>query len=118
MESVEKRNKFWAFTITGLLVLISFLYYKTNAYYIYLVVYIWFGFAYGVMLQYGRFCFASASRDLFTVLYCYIANRISFSYFVLRLIGFQNPAVYHDSWLVWGNDDSLPVVKDSSGKIE
>jgi uncharacterized membrane protein YedE/YeeE len=31
----------------------------------YLVVYIWFGVAYGVMLQYGRFCFASASRDLF-----------------------------------------------------
>jgi hypothetical protein len=31
----------------------------------YLIVYIWFGVAYGMMLQYGRFCFASASRDLF-----------------------------------------------------
>ncbi|MEW6220055.1 MAG: YeeE/YedE thiosulfate transporter family protein, partial [Thermodesulfobacteriota bacterium] len=31
----------------------------------YLNVYIWFGVAYGMMLQYGRFCFASASRDLF-----------------------------------------------------
>jgi hypothetical protein len=41
------------------------LYYKANIYYMYLIVYIWFGVAYGMMLQYGRFCFASASRDLF-----------------------------------------------------
>ena len=61
----EKRNQAWALIITGLLILISFLYYKTNVYYMYLVAYIWFGFAYGMMLQYGRFCFASASRDLF-----------------------------------------------------
>lgn len=65
MENVEKRNKFWAFIITGILILISMLYYIANAYYLYLIVYIWFGFAYGMMLQYGRFCFASASRDLF-----------------------------------------------------
>jgi thiosulfate/3-mercaptopyruvate sulfurtransferase len=44
-----------------------------------------------------------------TVLYCYIANRISFSYFVLRVIGFKDPAIYHDSWIVWGNDETLPV---------
>ena len=49
-----------------------------------------------------------------TILYCYIANRISFSYFVLRLIGFKDPAVYHDSWIVWGNDETLPV---EAGKI-
>jgi len=61
----EKRNQIWAFAITGLLILISMLYYQANEYYMYLVVYIWFGFAYGMMLQYGRFCFASASRDLF-----------------------------------------------------
>jgi len=61
----ERKNQIWAFGITGLLILISMLYYQANEYYIYLVVYIWFGFAYGMMLQYGRFCFASASRDLF-----------------------------------------------------
>ena len=49
-----------------------------------------------------------------TILYCYIANRISFSYFVLRLIGFKDPAVYHDSWIVWGNNETLPV---EAGKI-
>jgi len=61
----EKRNQIWAFVVTGIMVFISLLYYKANVYYMYLVAYIWFGIAYGMMLQYGRFCFASASRDLF-----------------------------------------------------
>ncbi|HWR97393.1 MAG TPA: YeeE/YedE family protein [Candidatus Methanoperedens sp.] len=64
-EAEEKKNAVWAYLITGLLLLISLLYYNVSPYYIYVVVYIWFGFAYGMMLQYGRFCFASASRDLF-----------------------------------------------------
>ena len=63
--NIEKRNKLWAFIVTGIIALISLVYYNANVYYIYLVVYIWFGFAYGMMLQYGRFCMASASRDLF-----------------------------------------------------
>lgn len=61
----NKKNQMWAFIITGIMILISLLYYKTNVYYMYLIVYMWFGFAYGMMLQYGRFCFASAARDLF-----------------------------------------------------
>ncbi|MEW6109363.1 MAG: YeeE/YedE family protein [Nitrospirota bacterium] len=61
----EKRNKIWAFIITFAMISISLIYYNANVYYMYLVAYIWFGFAYGMMLQYGRFCFASASRDLF-----------------------------------------------------
>lgn len=35
--------------------------------FIYLLVYVWFGLAYGMLLQYGRFCMASATRDLFAV---------------------------------------------------
>ena len=61
----ENKNAMWAFLVTGALILISLLYWAADTYYMYLVVYIWFGFAYGLMLQYGRFCFASASRDLF-----------------------------------------------------
>src|SRR5512143_1452780 len=61
----EKKNQIKAFAVMGLMILISLLYYKADVYYMYLVVYIWFGIAYGMMLQYGRFCFASASRDLF-----------------------------------------------------
>lgn len=48
-------------------------------------------------------------KDKRTVLYCFIANRISFGYFVLRLLGFKDPAIYHDSWIVWGNDTRLPI---------
>lgn len=33
----------------------------------YLVLYAWFGVGYGMLLQYGRFCMASAVRDLFAV---------------------------------------------------
>src|SRR4030067_3130932 len=65
VDKTERRNQVWAFIIIGMLVLVSLIYYKVNPYYLYTVVYIWFGFAYGMMLQYGRFCFASASRDLF-----------------------------------------------------
>jgi len=61
----EKRNAMWAYLITGALMLISLIYAAADVYYMYLIVYIWFGVAYGMMLQYGRFCFASASRDLF-----------------------------------------------------
>jgi uncharacterized membrane protein YedE/YeeE len=61
----EKRNQIFAFAVLGLMIVISLLYYKANVFYMYLVAYIWFGIAYGMMLQYGRFCFASASRDLF-----------------------------------------------------
>jgi len=35
--------------------------------FVYLLVYAWFGVAYGALLQYGRFCMASAVRDLFAV---------------------------------------------------
>lgn len=61
----EKRNEMWAFIVTGALVLVSLIYWSIDVYWTYLIVYIWFGYAYGMMLQYGRFCFASASRDLF-----------------------------------------------------
>lgn len=62
---IGKRNRVWAFVLIGLLVVISLIYYRSNVAYMYLITYIWFGTAYGMMLQYGRFCFASASRDLF-----------------------------------------------------
>jgi uncharacterized membrane protein YedE/YeeE len=35
--------------------------------YLYLLIYVWFGAVYGVLLQYGRFCMAAAVRDLFAV---------------------------------------------------
>ena len=60
-------QQMWAFGVVGFFALISIGTYVYNEYYIYLSAYLWFGFIYGMCLQYGRFCFASAFRDLFAV---------------------------------------------------
>jgi uncharacterized membrane protein YedE/YeeE len=64
---VPRKNKIWAFAILGFFVLVSVMTYGMHEYYVYLQAYLWFGFIYGMCLQYGRFCFASAFRDLFAV---------------------------------------------------
>jgi uncharacterized membrane protein YedE/YeeE len=61
------KKKMWALGIVLFFALISVSTYAFNEYYIYLSAYLWFGFIYGMCLQYGRFCFASAFRDLFAV---------------------------------------------------
>lgn len=66
-ERAAQRKKLWALGIVGFFALISISTYAFNEYYIYLSAYLWFGFIYGMCLQYGRFCFASAFRDLFAV---------------------------------------------------
>jgi len=63
----ETKRKTWALSIVAALVLISAGTYVYHEYYLYLSVYLWFGFIYGMCLQYGRFCFSSAFRDLFAV---------------------------------------------------
>jgi uncharacterized protein len=67
LEMAENKNRRWAFIIVGFFALVSILSFAYNEYYIYLSAYLWFGFIYGMCLQYGRFCFASAFRDLFAV---------------------------------------------------
>jgi len=61
------KKKIWALIVTGFFALVSTLTFAYNDLYIYLSAYLWFGFIYGMCLQYGRFCFASAFRDLFAV---------------------------------------------------
>lgn len=67
MDSLTRKNQRWALIITGFFVIVSIMTYAYHEYYIYLSAYLWFGFIYGMCLQYGRFCFASAFRDLFAV---------------------------------------------------
>lgn len=67
MESELRKKRYWAYGIVAFLSAISIGTYAYNEYYIYLSVYLWFGFIYGMCLQYGRFCFSSAFRDLFAV---------------------------------------------------
>lgn len=65
----EKRRKhrLWAKGLLGFFAFISVGTYIYNEYYIYLSVYLWFGLIYGMCLQYGKFCFSSAFRDLFAI---------------------------------------------------
>jgi len=67
VEGEARKKKIWALAIIGFFVFVSVLTYAYNDYYIYLSAYLWFGLIYGMCLQYGRFCFASAFRDLFAV---------------------------------------------------
>ncbi len=67
MASGDTKNQVWAFVVTGFFLAISIGAYAANELYLYLVAYIWFGFIFGMCLQYGRFCFSSAFRDLFAV---------------------------------------------------
>lgn len=46
---------------------VSAIYLSVDFRFSYLLVYAWFGIGYGLLLQYGRFCMASAVRDLFAV---------------------------------------------------
>jgi len=62
-----RRNRAWAAAIVGLFLAVSVGAYAVNELYVYLSAYLWFGFVYGMCLQYGRFCFASAFRDLFAL---------------------------------------------------
>ena len=67
MEAELRKKRIWAYVIVAFFAAISISTYAYNEYYIYLSVYLWFGFIYGMCLQYGRFCFSSAFRDLFAV---------------------------------------------------
>ena len=67
VEDEARKKKIWALGIVGFFALVSVLTYAYNEYYIYLSAYLWFGLIYGMCLQYGRFCFSSAFRDLFAV---------------------------------------------------
>jgi len=65
--AIPRKNIIWAYGIVGFFIFVSIFTFTMHEYYIYLSAYLWFGFIYGMCLQYGRFCFASAFRDLFAV---------------------------------------------------
>ncbi|HSD96501.1 MAG TPA: YeeE/YedE family protein [Sulfuricaulis sp.] len=63
----EGHNILRAYLVLGFFVVVSLWTFSIDTRYIYLSAYLWFGFIYGMALQYGRFCMASAIRDLFAV---------------------------------------------------
>jgi len=62
----QKQNRNAAIII-GLVAICSAWALSSDMRWLYLLVYVWFGLIYGMFLQYGRFCMASAVRDLFAV---------------------------------------------------
>ncbi len=63
----DPRNVMRAFLVLGFFALVSLGSFAVDHRFIYFSAYLWFGFIYGMSLQYGRFCMASAIRDLFAV---------------------------------------------------
>jgi len=56
-----------AIALVALVMILSLGLLDNDMRWIYLLVYLWFGLVYGMLLQYGRFCMASAIRDLFAI---------------------------------------------------
>lgn len=93
------KNKIYAVGVVVFLGILSVLYYMSAPVYLYIVAYMWFGFIYGVLQQYGRFCFASAWRDLIMVKVPRMFVGIMIGAMVLSIISAyvftQFPAGYH-----------------------
>lgn len=66
-DEATRKNQRKAFMVLGFFAVVSVACFIMSELYIYLIAYLWFGFTYGLALQYGRFCFSSAFRDLFAV---------------------------------------------------
>lgn len=49
--------------------------------------------------------------DRGVIVYCNSGRRSSFSYFILRLMGFEHVYTYEASWLEWGNPDRFYPVE-------
>jgi uncharacterized protein len=63
----QHKNQIRAFAVLAFFAAVTLWTQAIDERYIYLNAYLWFGFVYGMSLQYGRFCMASAVRDLFAV---------------------------------------------------
>ena len=43
------------------------------------------------------------------ITHCQTGQRASYSYLVLRALGYKDVAIYHDGWRVYGSELKLPV---------
>jgi len=95
----DRKRQLWAFTVLAFFSIVSIGTFAYNEYYIYLSVYLWFGLVYGLSMQYGRFCFSSAFRDLFAVGVARMAVGITIAIvlfaFVASLVTAQGLSTFH-----------------------
>lgn len=55
--------------------------------------------------------YGTLDRNKRVIPYCQTGTRSTLTYLVFRLMGFSDPANYDESWLIWGNSESLPIEK-------
>ncbi|MHB8858617.1 MAG: YeeE/YedE thiosulfate transporter family protein [Thermoleophilia bacterium] len=96
----KSRNKIYAAGVVGFLAIISILYYMSAPVYLYVIAYMWFGFVYGILQQYGRFCFASAWRDLIMVKVPRMFVGIMIGLMTLSIINAYVVSIYPDKYVV------------------
>ncbi len=48
-------------------------------------------------------------KDVRVITHCQTGHRATYTYLVLRALGYQDVAIYHDGWRVYGSDLKLPV---------
>ena len=77
----------------------------TDLRYAYILLYAWFGVGYGLLLQYGRFCMASAVRDLFAVRVPRMAVAMMIAVALYALVaagvGLAGLSTFHPNALGW-----------------
>jgi thiosulfate/3-mercaptopyruvate sulfurtransferase len=60
-----------------------------------------------------RDLYKSVPKNQRVITYCQTGQRAAYTYLVLRALGYQNVAIYHDGWRVYGSDLKLPVENET-----
>ena len=94
------RHKIYAIGVLGFVAILSILYLLSAPVYVYIVAYMWFGFLYGILQQYGRFCFASAFRDLIMVKVPRMFVGIIIGLIMLSIVNSYIVSVYPDKYII------------------
>ncbi len=102
MAEAVKSFKYQAYAIGifAFLAVMSILYYLSAPVYLYIVAYLWFGFIYGILQQYGRFCFASAFRDLIMVKVPRMFVGIIIGLIMLSIVNSYIVSIYPDKYII------------------
>ena len=56
-----------------------------------------------------RDIYKDVPKDVRVITHCQTGQRAAYTYLVLRALGYQDVAIYHDGWRVYGSDLRLPV---------
>ena len=61
--------------------------------------------------------YAGLNPNRSVITYCHSGRRGSFSYFILRLMGFENVSLYDSSWFEWGNNGLFFPVETQARRL-